>query len=334
MTPWLLALWLAAGLPEHPQPAGEITGVVVDGSTGRPVGAGVEVVLRVRVDGQYVVAATTGTDANGRFRFAPLPLREDLLYLPGANRGGVHFAGRGFRLSPDGPRRNVRLVVYPPVESPSPLVCRRFEARLRVQQGKLLVTERLLVDNPTRRCYVGQDRPDGSPGVTLRLHVPRQFERVTFHREFFGRRFRLDDGLLVTTVPWPPGRKELAYTYVLPVGAGQATWRRPLDLPSEQVVVRVEQPNGPVRCNLKAVETDGSDKLFQSDGGRLPEGFVVSVELAEVGVPWPWLARGLAVSLLVLLVGTTAWLLRKNPEPKKNRDRQNPSVRPASSKRK
>jgi len=61
---------------------------VVNASEGRTPAAGAEVLLRVNVDGQFVIVAETITGADGKFLFEPLPIRADYQYLPGANRDG------------------------------------------------------------------------------------------------------------------------------------------------------------------------------------------------------------------------------------------------------
>jgi hypothetical protein len=196
--PFILA---ACSVLAQPAPSGEgsIGGIVLNGSDGRSPVAGAEVVLRVNVDGQFMTAAETVTGADGRFDFAPLPLRSDLEYLPGANRGGIHYPGERIRLGPGRPRASVELVVYDTVAEPSPLVARRHEILVRPAPGALEVTETILVDNPTARSYVGRPASEGGEPVTLELAIPSDFERVTFDREFFGRRFTARPA-----VPQPP----------------------------------------------------------------------------------------------------------------------------------
>ena len=63
----------------------------------------------------------------------------------------------------------------------------------------------MLIDNPSAACYVGQAAGEGAEPVTLRLAIPAGFERVTFTSEFFGRRFSLVGGKLVTGVSLAAG---------------------------------------------------------------------------------------------------------------------------------
>ena len=138
-----------------------------------------------------------------------LPTDGACVYLPGANRDGIHYPGPSVRLSSLRPRAEVKLAVYDAVAFPNPLVVRRHTITLRPQPGVLQVTESMLIDNPSTACYVGQAAGEDAEPVTLQLAIPADFEQVTFASEFFGRRFSLIGGKLVTGVPWPPGQREL-----------------------------------------------------------------------------------------------------------------------------
>lgn len=309
----LLAVSAVAGSSgiEH----GAIRGVVLNASRhDAPVGQA-EVVLRVKLDGQLVPMETAITDVAGRFAFERLPVGLHYDYLPGANRDGVHYPGRHVRLSPQRPEADVTLKVHDSIASPNPLVIRRHEILICPQPGALHVTESIVVCNPTLQSYVGQATGKGDAGpVTLRLAIPSDFERTTFDKEFFGRRFSLADGKLVTTIPWTPGVRELEFTYVLRNTQSHRIWRRPLDLPCDDVRVRVRTTKPEeVACNLPqaSVRRDGevTEVIFQSTEKTLPAGYVLQVELGNLPVPWMVYGRWTAVAALILLTGVTGMVM-------------------------
>ena len=167
-----------------------IEGVVVRAADHTPVPRA-EVVLRAKVDGQLLPVAETTADAQGRFRFAQLPADGATVYLPGANRGGIHYPGPSVRLSSLRRRAEVTLAVHDAVTFPNPLVVRRHTITLCPEPGVLRVTESMLIDNPSAACYVGQAAGEDVEPVTLQLAIPADFAQVTFASEFFGRRFSL-----------------------------------------------------------------------------------------------------------------------------------------------
>jgi hypothetical protein len=304
-TSLLVAVGIAAAVPSG---EGTLRGTVVNASTGNCPAAGAEVVLRVAFQGQLATIGETTADDRGMFLFRRLPVGPGYQYLPGANRDGIHYPGSRVVLTDRHPDAAADLAVYNAVTLPNPLVARRHEIVVRAEPGVLRITESILVENPTQTSYVGQTSQEGSQPVTLRLAIPPDFDRVTFAQEFFGRRFSLGNGNLVTAVPWPPGSRELAFTYTLPVASQYRCWERPLDLTSDEVRVRVigAMP-GEVSCNLpEGRGRDEGELLFQSPGGPLPAGHVIRVELGRLPVPLSAHGRWFALVILIGLVGGTS----------------------------
>jgi hypothetical protein len=280
---------------------GTITGVVVNATGEKTPLGGCQVVLRAMAGNESSICGETTADGQGRFVFNDLQLGEEYCYLPGANRDGVHFPGARVQLTAQRPCANVELLVYDSITAPSPLIIRRQDIAMKIQAGALSVTESIIVDNPTRRCYVGASSQKDSEPITMQLAIPSDFERTTFQMEFFGRRFNILGDKLVTSVPWPPGWRELKFTYVLPIEKNKYLWQRPLDLPCEELRVRVQAADArEIVCNLAAKPVIIPDELvYESRGKILPKGHVVRVELGRLPVPLMAYARWLALMLLI-----------------------------------
>ena len=224
--------------------------------------------------------------------------------MPGANRGGVHYPGANVRLTSQRPRAEVKLAVYDAVTFPNPLVVRRHTITLEPRLGALQVTEAMLIDNPTAACYVGQPTGGNAAPVTLQLAIPGDFQQVTFANEFFGRRFSLAGGRLVTSVPWPPGQRELRFTYVSPDAQGHYVWQRSLDLPSAQVRVSIDADALPkATCNLNpAPPRNGREIVFESGHRVLEAGYPLRVELGRLPISPMSYAPGGAIAALAGLI--------------------------------
>lgn len=292
---------------------GTISGVVVNSSAENAPVVGAEVVLRAEVRGESMLCGETVSDQYGRFVFHNLPRGEAYRYRPGANRDGVHFPGPRLQLTAQQSSARVELAVCDSISAPSPLVIRRQDVSMRFQSGTLSVTETIVVDNPSKRCYVGAASPEGGQPITMQLAIPSNFERTTFQEEFFGRRFKLFGDKLVTSIPWPPGRRELKFTYILPIQQGVYRWQRPLDLPCERICVSVQsvKPED-ISCNLAAAASDKPDvAVYQATGEILPKGHVIRAELGHLPVPVMAYARWLAVALLAAIFLIVGWLVFK-----------------------
>ena len=237
-----------AATPATEGPEGVIEGIVFNGTQQDALAAGVEVVLRAPVQGEFVVVAQTATGADGAFRFAPLPLIAPGPYLPGANLNGIHYPGPRISLDASQPRAFARLTVYETAADPSPLVVEDHTILVTAEPGAIRVRETMQISNPSLSCYVGHPMHDGGGPITLQLGIPSDFERITFDKEGFGRQFQLINGKLVTGIPWPPGTRELSFSYVIAHCAGDRIWQRHVDLPSSHVHLQVRTDRASACC--------------------------------------------------------------------------------------
>jgi hypothetical protein len=311
---WLLMTGMVA-VAAAPQPQGSIGGVVLNATRGNVPVPQADVVLRIRAEGQLALFRETKSDAEGRFFFPHLPVGNDYPYLPGANRDGIHYPGPAMLLTAERPHAIVELTVSDAVAEPCPLVIRRQRVSLHSEPGVLTVDESLLIDNPSTGCYVGSAGPGNTPPVTLRLAIPADFVRITFADDFFGPRFSLVNGQLVTGVPWTPGRRELKFSYVLRNNQRAYAWERSLDLPCEDLRVQVQADNpDEIVCNLpKSLAKAEGLVAFQSAAAVLPAGRPIRVQLGQFPVPWTDYARWLSPLVLLGVVAVAGYFLFCRP---------------------
>jgi hypothetical protein len=332
MTVHILVLAVAGLLPgvEPPENA-VIQGMVVNGSKGAKPVAGAQVALLAGKENEFQLVASTTTDQDGCFVFehrhlTPSP---DLVYLLGANWDGVHYPGPRLRLDPRGPPPRILLTVYDAVASPCPLVAEVHEIDIHVNTGVLDVTEIVVVDNPSSTTYVGTTDPDApmAAPTTLSMSIPEGVSHVTFNKEFDARNFQLVDGRLVTNVPWPPGKRQVALKYQLPVENNQLLFKRPLDLPCLHARVAVTgQCSGELTCNLpKATAPNLVPIGFESAGQTLPAGYTLQLQMRQLSVSWIVYARWAAIILLGgLLAATTMRLALRRKSDAQQLTRTNP----------
>ena len=308
----LLASVAVAGA--SPEAQGTIRGTVVNASARRTPVAQATVVLRAEAGGDLVPLEETTTDARGRFVFRRLSTGSRGVYLAGANRAGVHYPGPRVQLTPQQPAAEVELSVFDVVGEPCPLVIRSQEIIVRPQPGALRVTESLTIENPSAACYVGKSPQEGAEPITLALAIPPDFERATFHKEFFGRRFSVLGGKLVTGIPWPPGQQKVELTYVVPNGRRRGLWERSVDLPCSRLRLCVEtDKTGEVACNLPRTSLDaGRQIVFESSAETLPPGYAIRLELGRVPLPAIVYARWGAVASLAGLIAWACFLVRRH----------------------
>lgn len=299
---------------------GVIEGVVQNATQRNADTAGVNVVLRAQIDGQLAIVAQTVADVGGRFRFTGLPLREDVVYLPGANKDDVHFPGPRIRLQPGQPTAAALISIYDSSSTPCPLIVDEHAVTLRSEPGLITVRETLHINNPSSTCYVGTPGHEGAFPVTLQLGIPKEFERVTFDKEAWGRQFHLINDQLVTSLPWPPGTRELSFTYVIRPAERTETWRRQLSLPCRKLRLTVESSQAhDTRCNLPRRTSDAHEQVrYESGEQPLSAGFVVDLQLNEQPISVVTHARRGAVLLSVGLGIVAGWVALRNRSERKH----------------
>jgi len=255
------------------------------------------------------------SSALGWYSFDGLPVSDGKLFRVGATHDDVFYPGDRVRFSPERASLQTSVQVFDAIPGPSPLIARRHEIEVHTERNLLNVTETIIVSNPSAACYVGGADNPNRP-VTLRLGIPSSFEKVTFQKEYFGRRFELIDGVLLTTIPWPPGDRELKFSYIVPIRRQSQALERPLDLPCSDVRVRVIAGDPKrVRCSLPP--TEGTEELaFQSTGDVLPAGHIVRVDLGHLSVPFAVYGRWVALgALLACVLAAGAMALRRRRDP-------------------
>jgi hypothetical protein len=199
----------------------------------------------------------------------------------------------------------VKLTAYDAVSAPNPLVADSHEIELQIQHGALAVTETLWINNPSLTTYVGESG-DGAP-MTLSLSIPDGFERVTFHDEFNGRHFKLRDNLLYTDIPWTPGKREVKFSYLLPVEDTKLMLEWSVSLPCTRYRLSVRGENADrFECNLPRVAGQEPGTVVYESSEQVPAGHTLTVQLGQLPAPWTVHLRWLALAVLVGLIALTA----------------------------
>jgi hypothetical protein len=288
---------------------GTIRGVVLNGSRdGEPI-TNAEVHLRAGVNGVFESVDKINTDAFGRFSFEYVPLDSKIVYLPGANRHGVHYPGQRVRLNAANKVAEVRITAYEAVRSVSPLTAGRHGIDIDVGNRVLEVTETLLISNRSRQTYVGEIHDNDGP-VTLRLSISPNFDRVTFGSEFFGRRFRIINHQLVTDMPWPPGERELKFTYRVPIEESGGQFHRRLDLPTTNLTIQTRGQDKQVICNVSSAEVVDGHTMFAAKDRELPIGHTIKLQIGDLPIPWMLYGRWASIAVLAILVLGTILVIR------------------------
>ena len=221
---WILFVWLAfmlSALPAHAQEGnGAISGRVQNGTAGGgPVGS-LTVTLRHFAGMQLAEERQTQTGPDGSFRFDGLPTSPQDAYLVVVRYAGVDYVSGMVQLHQQ-PEQTVDLTVYETTTDPSTV---RIASRSLVIAGAspelraVDIMDILIVENSGDRTYLG-DRS----GVVLSIPLPRGAQEIRPQPGFDYGQPRLEDGVLLTTGPLPPGSQTVVLSYTVPYEGTRAT---------------------------------------------------------------------------------------------------------------
>jgi hypothetical protein len=221
---WILFVWLTfllSALPAHAQEGnGVISGRVQNGTAGGgPVGS-LTVTLRHFAGMQLAEERQTQTGPDGSFRFDGLPTSPQDAYLVVVRYAGVDYVSGMVQLHQQ-PEQTVDLTVYETTTDPSAV---RIASRSLVIAGAspelraVDIMDILIVENSGDRTYLG-DRS----GVVLRIPLPRGAQEISPQPGFDYGQPRLEDGVLLTTGPLPPGSQTVVLSYTVPYEETRAT---------------------------------------------------------------------------------------------------------------
>jgi hypothetical protein len=221
---WILFVWLTfllSALPAHAQEGnGVISGRVQNGTAGGgPVGS-LTVTLRHFAGMQLAEERQTQTGPDGSFRFDGLPTSPQDAYLVVVRYAGVDYVSGMVQLHQQ-PEQTVDLTVYETTTDPSTV---RIASRSLVLAGAspelraVDIMDILIVENSGDRTYLG-DRS----GVVLRIPLPRGAQEISPQPGFDYGQPRLEDGVLLTTGPLPPGSQTVVLSYTVPYEGTRAT---------------------------------------------------------------------------------------------------------------
>ena len=149
--------------------------------------------------------------------------------------------------------------------------------------------------------------PKNEP-VTLQLSIPSDFQKVTFHQEFFGRSFsdsRRDARHQHSLGTWQT-RSEvhlLHPQHAATTDSGNEPWTCPR---TNCACASPRRHPTEVSCNLEQQGTTQragySEVLFASGPNPLPAHHVVRLELGKLPVPWTSYGKWVAALLLIALI--------------------------------
>ena len=293
-----LALWLV--IPVAAQEDGRIDGQIVNGTVGGAAPGGLAVTVHAFKDRAKVGEQIVQSDSEGRFSVGNLEAGPGRVYFPIVEYGGAsYFPERPIELNGGAATTVIR--VFEPVYSDAVIAFDRLNLLVAdIGPTTLTLMQMGAVINQSDRTYLGDDG-GGERGPTLRFALPSGATEIVPRAGLVAGDLATTSNGFTSSTPIPPGRHELAFSYVLPYDARSVQIAYEQLHPSAGVALYV--PDGGVTVSSKVLAARGTTDL----GGRtflhytadqLPSGAEVAFTLS--GLPAAFRLRPSDLSLLVV----------------------------------
>jgi len=313
----LLAVLVVLSLPARAGAQGLAQGViegqVVNQTPGGGSVAALDVSLITLAEGEKGETRTTKTDSEGKFRFSAVPVEHRYLvgvnYMEVAYYYPVEFAAG----------ETTKFIQIPVCDTTTSDRAIRIVMRhvvLRAEEGFFSVKEVIWLANQGDRIYVGSEasRVEGRQG-TLVFTLPAGASDFAVPEGSVEDYLVVDSTKVINTLLFPPGEKQLVYSYRLPrPSSGELVINLHIDYPTDALDVIVMGEGIEVastRLTPAEPPTEAEAQFIHFRGENLSRNDIVDVRLSSIrgGTNWAFVIIGIVAAGLIL--GLVTRLVRR-----------------------
>jgi len=306
----ILLVLLILGLPVTALAQGSTNGViqgqVVNGTEGGGSVAEVEVTLITYINNVMTETKTTRTDKDGKFQFDNIVTGHE--YVVSAKYMGVgYYYPVGFE--PGETTAYVEVGVCDATASDEAIRFRMVHTIISIEKENLLVTEVLRLVNEGDRTCVG-----GADGVLV-FTLPEGAYDFEAPQEMAPDYQLLDNTKVVHLVPFPPGERQLVFSYrlVRPADA-EFTISLNIDYPADALELMIAGENIEATVTQLApaepVITDAGERYIHFQGENIPRGTVIKLHLSSLSENNSLFVLPCVITAIII-VGVAAYLLKR-----------------------
>jgi len=302
----LLVFFLPAAAHAQESADGVINGRVINGTEGGGSTAGVEVTLITYIDDAVAETGTAITDGEGKFRFENVAVEHQ--YLLSARYMGVDYYfpvvfGAGET------EAYVDARVCDATTSDKAVRVGLAHTIINVEEESLWVTEVLWLVNDGDRTYVGTE------GVLV-FTLPEGATDFEAPQKLMADYQFLDGNRVTYLVPFPPGERQLVYSYRLAKpDSGELTVPLGIDYPTGIFELMVSGEGIEVAVTHLApaepVVTDSGERFIHFRGESLSRDTKINVNLTGLSGGGGVFLVILWVVIALVIAGIAVYLLKK-----------------------
>ncbi len=264
--------------------------------------------FRGSMEPELVLTATVNAD--NTFRFENLSTESDALYSLSTQWEGIPYSSGVLAFLPGQDVITTTLQVAATTDQDPGLEAGRVHWFMDFEGDAVVVGELISISNPGDRAYIGQPM-SGQEGkrAVIRWPLPEGATDLRLDGGTLGERFFLEEGVLIDTLPVPPGTdvRRLLFQYRLPIKGGRAVFVHPLSMPVRFLNVfiadrgeRIEAPSN----MIAGMPQEVSGVSFRSYiASNIPAGETLTFKLSNIPRLTPGASPHVARPSTVRLIG-------------------------------
>ena len=244
-----------------------------------------DVTLIFFTDEKVKETRTTKTDAQGEFEFTGLVTDNE--YMVSVRYGGIDYYypvvfGDGETRAP------IKISVCDTTTSDERIRVMLAHVIIYVAEESISVTEVFLLANDGDRTYVGEGRViDGGKQGLLVFTLPERAFDFDAPPELIGDYVFLDNNKVADTSPFPPGERQLVYSYkLIKEVSSDFILNLVIDYPTDSIEVMVKGTDIEVASTRlrpeEPVDSDTGERFIHLSGENLLRGDTVDISLSSL----------------------------------------------------
>jgi len=306
----ILSILLVFGLPvsalAQESVEGVISGQVINGTEGGGSVAGMKVALITYINDVMAEIMTTQSDGEGKFQFDNVTTEHKYLVSTKYMEVDYYYL---VTFESEETQKFVEVSVCDATTSDEAIKVGLAHTIVNVEEESLNITEVFWLVNDGDRTYVGTD------GVLV-FTLPEGTADFEASQELMPDYQLLDDNRVTYLVPFPPGERQLTYSYRLAkLGSDEFSIPLVIDYPTDSLELMVQGEGIEVAVSQLApaepVVTGTGERFIHFRGENLLGGTVVNIHLSSLsedsGMPYVILW----VIIAVLIASIAVYLIKR-----------------------
>ncbi len=301
----------------------EVTGQVLNGTTGQPHPGHKVELIRLSVDGSQQSLGTAVTDSDGRFAFAAVDPLQDSIYRVTAQYKGVVYSSAD--IPAEALSKPVEVRVFEVASDPAVISFSRATVALMGidrSANVLRVLELYTVKNSSSSAYIAAP---GNPMGMLRFGLPQGAMELAPQMGLRSEDIiQVAQGFAVNA-PVNPGETDLAFSYSLPITDHDMTFEKVIPFPTDNLrfLMKADLAEASPEGLLDAGTVNLGGEAFRMwTGSALASRYQLKVVLHGLPAPPrppfenPYIRLALALLAAIALAGGVgyAWVHRPTPQ--------------------